>query len=97
MKYTSLPVQDLQSWAFLNNVQLHGVTIKSHIVDQDGNERGGGIVATTDHGPSDVLMTIPNDLILNRAAVENAARSDKYLREVLSAFEEPFLEVGTFA
>lgn len=95
MRYSSLPIENLQSWAFFNNVVLSGVRIQPNILAEDGSDKGGGLVATRDCEASDVVLTVPRELVLNRAVVEEVAKTDTRLRDILEAVGASFLEVGT--
>lgn len=95
MRRESLPVEALPAWARLNGVALSGVTFRQ-LQAEDRTDKGYAIVATeekgTVQGPSEgedsqpeVLLQIPSDLILSLEAVDNYAKADRYLREVLEA------------
>lgn len=90
MKYESLPLSRLQDWAELNNVEFRKSTVSGQIVTEDGLEKGGGLIATSDHEEGDTLLRVPENLILNRVRIDEYAKSDHHLREVLHA-------VGVFA
>ena len=80
-----LPPTALSAWATLNNVEYHGVHIRYL-----GDNQGFGAVAQRT-GPiqkGQVLMNIPADLILAAETVENWAKTDRHLRELLSAVGE---------
>lgn len=94
MKHDLLPLAQLQSWATLNDVKLHGVRISPNIVTEDGISKGGGVVSTTEHSSGDVLLLIPNDLILSKERVLQCAKTDKHFREAMDALGD-FIEVGT--
>ena len=86
MRRAVLPIESLKAWARLNGAIFNNVTIQSLA------ERGSGVVATADIDDSggNVLMLIPQDLVLSRELVWQFAKSDQHLRMVLEA-------VGDFA
>lgn len=95
MKHEFLPVEALPAWARLNGVALSGVTFRQ-LQAEDGTDKGCAIVAAEEEGtgqvPSEgedskpeVLLQIPSDLILSLEAVDNYAKADRYLGEVLEA------------
>ena len=84
MRITSSPLGYLPAWADLNGVRFDGVTV-SRMPD----EKGTGLVATTEISkPDAVLMTVPQTLILSLENVWIFAKSDQHLREVLEAVGE---------
>lgn len=85
MKNTSLPLGQLETWSKLNNIVLHNVKVTSQVVTQDGSDKGGGLFATADHAASDVLLSVPSDLVLSKEQVEQCAKTDARLKEVLDA------------
>ena len=77
----TLPIDQLNAWAQLNNVKINGLKITT--LQRD---RGSGLVATAERSTnSQLLMTIPNDLVLSLESVWLYAKSDKHLRQVLEA------------
>lgn len=93
MKYDSIPPDQLETWSRLNNVQLHGVEIRSNILDVDGNSKGGGLVSTSDHASEDILLQIPNELVLCKDSILQCARSDTHLRQLLDVLDD-FVQVS---
>lgn len=85
MHRPTLPIQDLPIWARLNGVSFHNITV----VDTEG--KGYGVVSNTQlnasqdttEGPA--LLSVPHDLIMNTAAVEEYAKEDKSFKELLDA------------
>ena len=79
----SIPEPVFQTWRRVNGITFDGVHVGvSHI------EGGGEGVLADRHlvgGEEGPLMMIPRDMILSRERVELQAKSDKWLREVLSA------------
>lgn len=93
MLYGSLPVETLQAWALLNEVELPAAQVTPNIVDNEGNSKGGGLVATRDVSAGDVLLKIPAELIVSKQQVEQCIRADARLREVMEQLEA-FMKVG---
>lgn len=95
MKHCCASLDRLSSWAHLNSVQLHGSNISSHIIDEDGNDRGGGLIATTRLESGKVILNVPSDLVLSKEQVEQHAKTNKHLKEVLEAVGPAFSQVGS--
>ncbi|RMD44595.1 hypothetical protein DV735_g494, partial [Chaetothyriales sp. CBS 134920] len=85
MKYPWLPLDQLSTWAVFNNVQLRGAAVTSSIKNELGNDKGGGLVATEKHESGDVLLVVPRDLVLSVEGIEQLAKADHRLRELLDA------------
>lgn len=94
MKHASIPIKKLEPWCQLNGLTLHGVRISSNIVSEDGISKGGGLLSAVTHESEDVLLSIPQDLILNREAVLQCAKVDKHLRQLVETMED-WVQVGT--
>ncbi|KAL5365279.1 hypothetical protein BJX96DRAFT_179694 [Aspergillus floccosus] len=93
MKRDYLPVESLLTWAKLNNITVKGVTFKK--VQSDGIDKGSAIVATekslggsSADATSDYLIRVPSDMVLSQQLVENHAKADRHLREVMEAAGE---------
>ncbi|KAE8353641.1 SET domain protein [Aspergillus coremiiformis] len=93
MKRDYLPIETLSAWTRLNGIAVNGVAFRKLRTD-DGIDKGCAIVATaemsndgseTEGEGLQTLLRIPSDLILSLRSVENHAKSDRYLREVLDA------------
>lgn len=67
--------------------------MEPHIVAPDGTDKGGGLVATVDHGSGEVLLAVPMELLLSKERVEQCAKEDKNLRELIEAVPSLF-QVG---
>ena len=93
MRYASLPVNQLGTWASFNDVELFGAEVRTQIIDDDGNDKGGGLLATSQHDASETLLKIPTDIVLSRHQVDNCAKVDSGLRELLRALPT-LTEVG---
>ena len=79
-----LPIENLSTWARLNNVSFR----RAEVVPLPGS-RGSGLVATTHKNSDDlVLLKVPKDLILSLENVWMYAKSDKHLKEVLETVGE---------
>ncbi|KAJ5351323.1 hypothetical protein N7452_000297 [Penicillium brevicompactum] len=91
MKREYLPLRTLPAWQRLNGVVLSGIEFQQLGSDENGADKGSGIVATeskfsseSDTNP-EILLQIPSDLIISLETVQNHAKSDPYLRDVLEA------------
>lgn len=95
MRRESVPIESLPLWVHLNDVSLSGVEFR-RLKDDDGTDKGCAVVATAEkddehlesgdtHSHPQVLIRVPSDLVLSRESVDNYAKSDRYLREVLEA------------
>ena len=93
MKYVSIPIEKLQLWTQLNDVTLHGVKVSSNVVSEDGTSKGGGLLSTTTHTSEDVLLSIPQDLILSKESVLQCSKTDGHLRQLVEVMED-FIQVG---
>jgi hypothetical protein len=85
MRYESLALEQLPTWAKFNGVKLDDTKISSKITGNDGSEKGGGLLAQHDLSASNPLLTVPADLILSREGIEQYAKSDLRFRELLDA------------
>jgi len=94
MKHDVLSLAQLQPWATLNNVSFHGVKIIPDIITENGVSKGGGVISTAAHSSGDVLLLIPNDLVLSKERVLQCAKTDKHFRELIAVLSD-FIEVGT--
>ncbi|GAB1201796.1 hypothetical protein APSETT445_000388 [Aspergillus pseudonomiae] len=93
MKREYLPIETLSAWTRLNGISVDGVTFRK-LRTEEGIDKGCAIVATGEKGnqssetgesDAEALLRVPSDLILSLRLVENHAKSDRYLREVLDA------------
>ena len=76
-----LPVDQLDAWARLNNVEISGVNVTGL-----QENRGSGLVATVESSQEhSLLMTIPNDLVLSLENVWVYAKADRHLQQILDA------------
>lgn len=98
MKYTSLPIGELQTWAHFNDVVFNNIIVTENITSKDGIDKGAGLLAAagfSDHGASqEVLLTVPADLVLSKETVYLCAKADLRLQEILDAVGN-FAEVGS--
>lgn len=96
MKRESTSLASLPAWAKLNGITLHGVAFQHLHSEDDGSDKGAAVVAAEEKisddarndNPSaqaEILMRIPMDAILSLEGVNNYAKSDRYLRDVLEA------------
>jgi hypothetical protein len=85
MPRTSLPIESLPRWAFLNDVDF--LDVKIDAIDGKGYgliaERALARVEDTYDIPT--LLAIPRDLVLSAEAVEQYAKVDKNFRELRQA------------
>lgn len=85
MHRPTLPIQSLPAWALLDGILFHNVKV----INIEG--KGYGVVSNKDlkatDGTANVssLITVPHDLVLNAAAVEEYAKEDKNFRLLLDA------------
>jgi hypothetical protein len=92
MKYGSLPISSLQAWGTLNGVDLPAANIEAEILDNEGNSKGGGLVATRDVAAGESLLRIPAELILSIEQVEQCMKADSTLQRIMEA--ATFAKVG---
>ena len=96
MQYASFSASQLSSWALLNNVELRGVRVQSDILSEDGISKGGGLVATSEHGEGESLLIVPQDVIISKEQINACARTDVKLRELLATLaDSDFINVGS--
>lgn len=74
----------LETWANFNGIVLSNIRVKST------EDKGTGLYARTDDHPREdaTLITVPKDLVLSLSLVEEYAKADRHLREVLDAVGE---------
>lgn len=78
-----LPISAFKPWADLNGVTLNGIRVGLLPGYED---RGSTIIAERALSDGeDPLMVVPRDLVLSLEGVQNHARSDRNLQELLSA------------
>ncbi|RMZ80013.1 hypothetical protein DV738_g3079, partial [Chaetothyriales sp. CBS 135597] len=85
MRYPWLPLDQLSTWAVFNNVELRGAVVTSSMKNELGHDKGGGLVATEKHESGGVLLVVPRDLVLSAEGIEQLAKADQRLRELLDA------------
>ncbi|KAI1626340.1 hypothetical protein EDD37DRAFT_340359 [Exophiala viscosa] len=85
MRQTSLPLENLQAWSRLNNVQLFDVALEPHITADNGDDHGGGMLAKADRAETEPLVAVPLELVLSKERVEEAAKVDTGLRQLVDA------------
>lgn len=93
MLYGNLPIGSLRAWALLNNIELPAARVELDVLDKDGTSKGGGLVADRNVSAGDILLKVPGELILSREQVQQCAKVDSTLRELLTAVEV-FAKVG---
>jgi len=83
MRRGEFPLTNLPTWCTLNNITFNGVSA----ANIDG--RGLGLVAGSDLNNDEestklpALLTIPKDLVLSAAGVEECAKENKEFRKLL--------------
>ena len=95
MQYVSLSASQLAGWALFNNVEMRGIKIEPHVLDEDGNAKGGGLEATAQHSEGEPLLIVPHDIVVSKEQITACARTDLRLRELLEALNESdLIKVG---
>ncbi|KAJ3570839.1 hypothetical protein NPX13_g5595 [Xylaria arbuscula] len=81
MRKGQFPLQNLPAWCMLNNIALDGLSAA------DVNARGLGLVAENKlenmHDDLPALLTVPKELVLSSARVEEYAKENKEFRRLL--------------
>ncbi|KAK4934586.1 hypothetical protein LTR10_024189 [Elasticomyces elasticus] len=85
MRQTSLPLENLQAWSRFNNVRLFDVAVEAHIIADNGDDHGGGLLSKAEHTEAQPLVAVPIELVLSKERVEEAAKVDKSLKELIEA------------
>lgn len=84
MRSEKLPISTLPVWAELNNVTSSSIQV-APIVDG----KGLGLISSAEIlKGNEVLVTVPQDLVLSLERVWVLAKSDTHLREVLESVGE---------
>jgi hypothetical protein len=93
MKRQYLPIEALPAWTRLNDITLHGVAVE-HFRSTDGTDKGSAVIAkeekyngdpASEESRPEILIKVPPDMVLSLPLVDNYAKSDRYLRQVLEA------------
>ncbi|KAI1824302.1 hypothetical protein F4861DRAFT_531054 [Xylaria intraflava] len=82
MKRGQFPLSSLPAWCLLNNITFSGVSA----ADIEG--RGLGLIAEkdlSDNNGEPALLTVPGDLVVSAAGVENYAKENQDFRQLLDA------------
>lgn len=87
MQYASLSTSQLAAWAKLNSIELRGIKIEHDIIEQ-GNSKGGGIIATTPHNEQDAILFVPHDIVVSKQQITDCLRADTRLRELFEALAD---------
>ncbi|KAI9709295.1 MAG: hypothetical protein M1820_003415 [Bogoriella megaspora] len=92
--WLTLPTSALPAWSTLNNIEYDGVKVK-HLPGFE--DRGSALVAQRSlvGGEEQPLITVPRDMVLSLELVNEHAKSDEDLRNVLACLGE-FGRVGRF-
>lgn len=93
MKWERLPIAALPAWAKINGIEFSGVRME-RLKEQDV-DKGSAILAAQDFlgDVEEQLLLVPREMVLSLGGVQEFAKSDARLREVLEAVEE-FALVG---
>jgi hypothetical protein len=91
MQYTSLAVSGLTSWALINDVDLVSVVIEPDILDENGQSKGGGLIANGNTDEGGPLLTVPRDMIVSKEQAKEYARIDTNFRDLLQSLESSSL------
>lgn len=94
MRYGSLSLDKLRSWASLNEVDLPIAEVAINIVDSEGNSKGGGLTAKQHASAGDVLLRIPAELIVSQGQIELCSKLDTNLQSLMHAVTD-FAKVGS--
>lgn len=85
MPWPTLPIENLPAWAYLNDVSFHSAQVTSIKGKGYGVVCSKGLEATDGAVDAPALLTVPHDLVLNAAAVDEYAKEDKNFRQLLDA------------
>ena len=93
MRHASLGVDNLRAWSHLNDVKFFDASVEARILGEDGSNKGGGLLANAEHGPGQPFLAVPLELVLSKERVEQCAKSDGHLKELIDAAPSLF-QVG---
>ncbi len=83
MSWPTQPIENLPAWAHFNGVSFSNAKVAST------EDKGYGVVTSEDlkddTSDAPALITVPHDLVLNAAAVDEHAKEDKDFRQLLDA------------
>ncbi|KAJ5744810.1 hypothetical protein N7533_009680 [Penicillium manginii] len=91
MRREYLPLQSLSAWARLNGIITNGVAFQNMSSTESDTDKGNAIVATEEISSHEsdslpqVLLQVPQDLVLSLETVQDYSKSDQDFREVLEA------------
>ena len=85
MSWPTLPIDSLPAWAHFNGVSFHNVRVASTEGKGYGVVSSGDLKAAEDTSDAPALLTVPHDLVLNAAAVDEYAKEDRNFRQLLDA------------
>ncbi|KAJ6181024.1 hypothetical protein N7519_011485 [Penicillium mononematosum] len=89
MRREYIPIESLPAWQRLNGVVVQGIAVHKLGSDQHGGDKGSALIATEAQMSSEndakpkVLLQVPSELVLSLETVQNHAKTDRYLRDVL--------------
>ena len=85
MSWPTLPIDNLPAWAHFNGVSFHNVRVASTEGKGYGVVSSEDLKAAEDTSDAPALLTVPHDLVLNAAAVDEYAKEDRNFRQLLDA------------
>jgi len=85
MPWPTLPIENLPAWAYLNDVSFHNAKVTSTKGKGYGVVCSKSVEATDGTWDAPALLTVPHDLVLNAAAVDEYAKEDRNFRQLLDA------------
>ncbi|CAG8908157.1 unnamed protein product [Penicillium egyptiacum] len=89
MKREYIPIESLPAWQRLNGIVVQGIAVHKFGSDQHGADKGSALIATEAQMSSEndakpnILLQVPSELVLSLETVQDHAKTDKYLRNVL--------------
>jgi hypothetical protein len=88
MRYGSLPVDSLHSWASLNGADFPVAKVVTDILDHEGNSKGGGLIAKREAVAGELLLKVPAELVVSGFQVELCSKTDTTLKELMERTAE---------
>ena len=93
MRYGSLSVDRLETWALLNNANCPVAQVTVDILDHDGKSKGGGLTAKRAASAGELLLKVPAELVVNQTQIEMCSKADTTLQNLMEA-TATFAKVG---
>ncbi|EKV06264.1 SET domain protein [Penicillium digitatum] len=91
MKREYITIETLPAWQRLNGIVTQGISVHKIGSDQHGADKGSALIATETQMSSEndakpkILLQVPPELVLSLETVQNQAKTDGHLRDVLEA------------